>query len=250
VVLTGLNLVRAAAVALLSSLLIVPLLLCVAATPLARVAWLGIAILGLLGVYLLAALVAFFIGIGVCCRAPADAGARRYVQASFALSIAAALLTAMMLAFEFAVLPAVLQRFLEAIMRSNHFMGLLVLMLLLSAIMAVVCWHRFLAAVATVFDQQALWANAANFVVWFCLWAACCSVPIWFSVQFGFGDGGVVSICGLSLMAPFFLLWAMGLLFEVRNAVHYRLQRKTLDVSPPPPLFVEESAPATRPRLD
>ena len=169
-VLTGLNLIRFAAIGWLSGLaalfFLIPMVIILAESRFAA-PWLGFALAAAIVGYFAILLLMLFAGMLVCCRAPADFRANHYAR----LAVVFALMFAIGVGIAFALphLPAWAPRLAMPVnWLLNNYDWLLIIVLLVNLIVAVATWFRFLCAVAEFLREPKQAAHINEFIWWFC----------------------------------------------------------------------------------
>ena len=215
-VLTGLTFVRAAQITLFGSVVFIPLLIAVGSGQnIHHLFW----ILRAQGLYALVVAILFLIGASWCCMTSPDIHARRYAQATLVLTLTAAALAGTMIGLEFVILPNVSQDMFNRIGRIDFLTDLLGMMLALSAIMAIGCWHHYLATVAENFGQTKLADNTKGFSVWICTCGTGAAVVVWAGFRFGFEPLAALGTLVSALLALLVLIFTAALTFDVRKLI-------------------------------
>lgn len=169
-VLTGLNLIRFAAISVLSgmacSFFLIPIVILLGQSRFAP-PWLGFSLAaGIIGFFSIMPLIVF-VGMLFCCRAPADHRANQFARM--------AVVFAMMFVLELGIaslLPHLPdwapQLAMPVNWLLNEFDWLLIIVLIANLIVAIAAWFRFLQAVAESLRESTQAPHINEFIWWFC----------------------------------------------------------------------------------
>ena len=175
-------------------------------------------------VYFFVAAALLLPGVGLCCVAPNDFGAKRYAQAAFVLSLTALTLIGAFIAMELVILPNVSQQWFILLARVEFLYPMLGIMLFLNMTLAVACWHHFLNAVAETFGQPLVAASLKSFLASVYAWGGSVTLSLAISAVFGVLPGAIVFLGFLSFVAAMpFGAWSVSLLLELQKTMRETL---------------------------
>ena len=235
-VLTGLNLMRGAILAAMFGFVVYVILLVIAifCAMTLHVNWPSYVMFGAIGLHALVTTILLLWGMGLCCLAPSDAGAKRFAQAAFVLALTTTALAGAWLTLEVFVLSWVSQDWFNALSRFREYEFALLGVLMLNGTLAIACWARFVGAVAKNFRRRYLAKDATGFLVFFCIWTGVTTLIVSIG-RFGtiepFLVLGVLLVCGA---APLMCL-ATWLLFSVRDVLRKAFCVEATPDAPPSP---------------